>query len=105
MDKKKSIKIVKEFTKKVREDFEIYSVIFFGSRAKGNQKKESDIDVIIVSDDFKGLSFSQRGSKMYNYWDYLIPVDFICLTIDEYNKLKDKITIVGRAIKEGILFN
>jgi len=30
------------------------------------------------------------------------PVDFICYTEEEFNKLKNKISIVSVAIKEGI---
>jgi len=29
-------------------------------------------------------------------------VDFICYTVDEFNKLKKKISLVSTALKEGI---
>ena len=105
MDKKKSIKIIKEFAKKLGKEYDIERIIFFGSRATGNYSRDSDIDLIIVSEDFKGINRLQRGVNMYNYWPWIIPVDFICLTKNEFNQLKNKITIVQQAIKEGILFN
>ena len=105
MDKKQSIKIIKEFTKNLKEDFNVNEIIFFGSRAIGKSRKDSDIDLIIVSDDFKNMSFIERGALMYNYWTYLIPVDFICLTIEEYNRLKKRISIVKEALESGILIS
>jgi uncharacterized protein len=100
---KSSIKIIERFMKKMESVFKIEKVIFFGSRARGERKKDSDIDLIIVSKDFEGMDSINRSSKMYDYWDYLVPVDFICLTKKEYDKLRKKITIVRGALIEGIV--
>ena len=35
-------------------------VILFGSFAKGNPRKDSDIDLIIVSEDFRKMNLRQR---------------------------------------------
>ncbi len=98
----KSIKIIKVFVEKLRNDFNVKEVIFFGSRASGKPKKYSDIDLIIVSDDFEGMNGIERGAKMYDYWDALIPVDFICYTVKEFNYLKKRISIVREALENGI---
>ena len=105
MGGKRSIKVIKEFVNKVSKDFDISKIVFFGSRAVGKSSKDSDIDLIIVSDDFKGLDFFQRGAKMYNYWDSDYPVDFLCYTQEEYKKLSKMITIVRDANKNGIVIN
>ena len=34
--------------------------ILYGSYAKGEQKEYSDIDIIIISDDFKDINFRER---------------------------------------------
>ena len=75
---------------------------FFGSRARGKSHKYSDIDLIIVSPKFKKLNFFKRGARMYDYWNLNYPVDFLCYTPKEFNKLKKQITIVSEAVKEGI---
>jgi len=103
MDKKQSISIVKEFITALKKDYDIDRIIFFGSRAVGKPHKGSDIDLIIVSDDFEDLNFFERGASMYNYWPWLIPVDFICYTTKEFNILKKRISIVKAALEEGII--
>ena len=103
MDKKKSVSIIKEFINKLEQDYDVKKVIFFGSRAIGKTRKNSDIDLIIVSDDFENMSFFDRGASMYNYWPWLIPVDFLCYTSKEFNILQKRISIVKEALNEGIV--
>lgn len=90
------------FKKSVNKEFPISRMYFFGSRASGKHKKYSDIDLIIVSPKFRKLDFFKRGAKMYNYWDLNYPVDFLCYTPEEFNKLKKQITILREAVKNGI---
>lgn len=94
---------IKEFVKELGKDFKIDAIIFFGSRAKGNYKEYSDIDLIIVSDDFKGMNFFERVAKMYDYWKLDFPVDFLCYTKEEFDTLKRKISIVKMALDEGVI--
>lgn len=103
MDKKKSIDQINKFLKKVGKDFNIKKAIFFGSRAYGNYKRDSDIDLIIVSDDFEGMDFFERVSKMYDYWDLDIAVDFLCYSEKEFNKLSKLVSVVSHALKKGIV--
>ena len=103
MGGRKSIKEkLKEFKDRVNKDVPIKNVILFGSRAHGKTGRDRDIDLIIVSPKFRELDFFQRGAKMYDYWDLRYPVDFLCYTPDEFNKLKKQITIVREAVREGI---
>ncbi|MBS3088958.1 nucleotidyltransferase domain-containing protein [Candidatus Pacearchaeota archaeon] len=103
MDKRKSISIIKEFVDNLSKDYAIKKVIFFGSRAVGKPHRDSDIDLIIVSDDFEGVNRIERGASMYNYWPWLIPVDFICYTTKEFNLLRKRISIVKEALENGII--
>jgi len=103
MDEKEYIiKGIEKFVKKANKEFKIEKIIFFGSRTRNKYSKDSDIDLIIVSDNFNGLDFFERISKMYSYWDLNYPVDFLCYTSDEFNTLKKRISIVKEAIKKGI---
>ena len=103
MDKKPIIAELNEFKIKVKKDFPIDKMIFFGSRATGKSHRDSDIDLIIVSKKFKKLDFIKRSSKMYDYWNLDYPVDFLCFTPEEFNKRSKMITIVREAVKEGIV--
>lgn len=95
-------KELKKFKKEVSKKIPITEMIFFGSRAKGKGKRDSDIDLIIVSEKFKRKKFHQRSVKLYDLWKIKHPVDFLCYTPKEFQEEKKKITIVREAVKEGI---
>jgi len=103
MGKKESLKLIGDFVNKLTKHFSVKEVIFFGSRAEGRAREDSDIDLIIVSDDFEGMTFFRRVAKMYDYWETVMPVDFLCYTIEEYERLKKKISIVSEALKVGVV--
>ena len=101
-EKEYLIKGLKNFFKSLNKDFKIYKILLFGSRAGENFNKHSDVDLIIVSSDFNKMNFFERVSKMYDYWEIDLPVDFIWFTPSEFNKLNNRVTIVQRAVQEGI---
>ncbi|MBD3163625.1 hypothetical protein GF323_00325 [Candidatus Woesearchaeota archaeon] len=103
MDRKKAlIKDLSIFKNKINKKYSVDKMIFFGSRAKGKPKKDSDIDMVIVSKYFQGKKFRYRPLGMYTYWNLDYPVDFLCYTPEEFDKLKNQVTIVKEAVKEGI---
>jgi predicted nucleotidyltransferase len=101
MDKKAVIEL-KKFKKKVEKKIPLQALIFFGSRVRKKYHKDSDIDLIAVSEKFRGLNFFKRVAKMYDFWDLNYPVDFLCYTPEEFNKLKKEVSIVSEALKEGV---
>ena len=74
----------------------------FGSRAKGNNHRWSDFDLVIVSKKFRKKESFQRAVGFHNYWTIDYPVDFLCYTPEEFNKLKKQVTIVREAVRQGI---
>lgn len=100
MDKKKSeiIKKLKEFKKQNK----IEKMYLFGSMATGKTHKYSDIDLVVVSKYFRGKGIIDRSPNLYMKWDLDYPVDFLCYSPEEFNKLKKQITIVKQAVKTGI---
>jgi len=103
MDKEK-IEIMKgleSFKEKVSK-LGIEKIIVFGSFARGEMKKDSDIDLILVGKRFKGKKFFERALGLHWYWKLHYPVDFICYTPKEFEKLKKRVSIVSTALREGI---
>ena len=106
MDKETVLKkSLREFKKRVNEDFPVYKMFLFGSQATGKTHKDSDVDLIIVSRKFRQLNFIMRSAHMYDYWTLPMPVDFLCYTPEEFNRLKRQITIVKEAVENGIEIN
>jgi len=100
---KESDSKIADFLQKVRKKYNISQAIFFGSRAKGEHLKDSDYDIILVSDDFKDIFFSKRSALMYDFWQHWpIDIEPLCYTPEEFEAKKKQIGIVSEAIKEGI---
>ncbi|MBI1935870.1 nucleotidyltransferase domain-containing protein [Candidatus Woesearchaeota archaeon] len=91
-----------KFKGKLSSDIPLRKMILFGSMATGRAHKDSDIDLILVSDKFRGKKSFRRSIGFYKYWDLDYPVDFLCYTPEEFNKLKNQISIVREAIRKGI---
>ena len=103
MDRRKLIiSSLRQFKNAANKDYPITNMYLFGSQAIGKPRKNSDIDLIIVSPKFRQLNFFKRGARMYDYWTLRKPVDFLCYTPEEFNKLKKQITIVKEAVENGI---
>lgn len=102
MGEKKYMNELKKFIENVNKSIKIQKIILFGSRAAGDFRKESDIDLMIVSPEFEGKNFFERVKIMYNYWELDYAVDFLCYTPKEFNELGKKISIVSEAIKSGV---
>jgi len=95
-------KAVEEFVQKLKEKFGdmIESIIVFGSYARGESKKESDVDVLIVGDiklddviDVAYPIFLKSGV-------YISP---IVMSRDYFEMLKaEKTGFIENVLKEGI---
>lgn len=101
MGKKRDLEIVKKFKKEIVKKISINKVLFFGSRANGKPKKESDFDLIVVGKNFKEMDNSEKA-KLYFSWQVDYPVDFLCYTPEQFEKLKDKLIILKEAVRTGI---
>jgi len=96
------IKEVRKFKDRLSEKYKVDKLILFGSRATGKHKKYSDVDLAIISKDFKNIKFLDRTRGLYLIWDLNYPVDFFCYTPKEFDKLKKQVTVIKEATKEGI---
>ena len=94
---------IDDFLQKARKKYNISQAIFFGSRARGEHFEDSDYDIILVSDDFRDIFFSQRSALMYDFWQHWpLEIEPLCYTREEFEAKKKQIGIVSEAIKEGI---
>lgn len=51
---------LREFLERLRERIPVEALILFGSHARGGAGEWSDVDVLVVSDYFKGLTVPER---------------------------------------------
>lgn len=93
---------LKEFKKANGVD----KMILFGSFARGDFRKDSDVDLIVVDKKFSKLGRFERGKGFWISWHekHKIPhpVDFIFYSPKEFEKLSKEVSIVSEALREGI---
>jgi len=77
-------------------------VILFGSRARGDALKDSDLDVLVVSDAFADVRWVDRMFRVYQDCDIRMGVELLCYTPDEYQRKLGELGIVRTASEEGL---
>ncbi len=74
LDQKQVIEIAQKYVKLINQNLDAEKIILFGSYAKGNWHKDSDIDIAVIvdniTDDF--LSVSTMLNKLTRDIDYRI---------------------------------
>ncbi len=85
----------------LRGRFSIRKAIVFGSRARGDHRPGSDLDLLLVSPDFASLDFIERPAEILRYWDGPWDLEPLCYTPAEYDRLRKMMGIVTVADREG----
>ena len=104
MAERRIINAIKYLKKCVEENgVRVERVVLFGSHANGTCTADSDIDVVIVSEDFKGKSVFERAAMTGNAeWaavkKYRISFDIVTMTSDE---LENGVSPVAGFAREG----
>jgi len=94
-------KELRAFLARVNHRFPLERAILFGSRARGDELKTSDYDLILVSSAFAGLGFTERAREVLKLWDLEVGLEPLCYTPEELEERSRKITIVAEALREG----
>lgn len=79
----------------------VESAILFGSTAYGERLRDSDIDLIIVSEDFEGVPFERRMLLLHKFWRHRVPLEVFGFTPKELESLKHRSIIVQEALEKG----
>lgn len=77
-------------------------VVVFGSRARGDALKHSDLDVLVVSAAFRAIPWLDRPVRVYEECDIRMGVELLCYTPEEYARKRDELGIVRTATAEGV---
>lgn len=75
--------------------------ILFGSTVYGERLRNSDIDLIVVSEDFKGMPFEKRVLTLQKHWKHDVALEAFGFTSEEFENLKDKSIIIQEAVEKG----
>lgn len=90
MAKSKALEAVGFFEKRLMEKkLNISKIILFGSQAEGKGHAESDVDIVLISEDFKNKSIFKRlelikEAEIATIKKFMIPLDVIMMTPEEF---------------------
>jgi len=75
--------------------------ILFGSRAKGEELKTSDVDLIVISHKFAQQPFPERLVHLQQHWKLPLFLEALAYTPDELKRLAKTRGVVAEALKSG----
>jgi uncharacterized protein len=104
MAKKKIRAVINFLGKKLREDnLKVSKIILFGSQVGGRASTRSDIDLIVISDDFRKKNIFSRvelikKAEIETIRKFMIPLDIITMTPEEF---ETKSSLMAEYAHEG----
>ena len=92
-----------DFIAAIKREWQPLTVILFGSRGRGEGRADSDYDLLIVSERFRGVAFTDRMTPFHRVWPLREDLECICLTPGEFERGKKMISITAKAVAEGLV--
>jgi hypothetical protein len=94
-------KYVHRLSKKIR----VERVIVFGSRARGDFMETSDLDLLVVSPDFKGKDHLERAKFLQKIWNAVnttpLKLEAFGYTEEEIRKMKSYSPFIRKIMRNG----
>lgn len=104
MVKGKVTEAIRFFEKCLTEKgLKVSKIILFGSQVKGKTSEGSDVDILIISEDFKGKDIFERArltkdAEILTLKKFMMPLDIVTLTSEEFESNK---SIVAEYARKG----
>jgi predicted nucleotidyltransferase len=104
MAKSKTVAAIKFFEERlIDENVNVSRIILFGSQAEGKASADSDVDLVLISKDFKNKNIFKRlemikKAEIATIKKFMIPIDIIMMTPEEF---KRGTSLVSEYAKKG----
>ncbi len=97
--------VLKQMVQKIVDEVDPEQVILFGSRARGDMRAESDVDLVVVESKPFGQERSRRleTARLYRSLSgFGISKDILLYSRDEVEYWRDSLNhVLARALREG----
>lgn len=95
-------KAFERFVQEIKARYRPKKILLFGSRARREPSPGSDYDLLIVSEMFVGTRLTDRATAIYRMWPLWADLDCLCLTPEEFERSRHRISIVREIDREGV---
>lgn len=99
--------LIYAYADRLSREIQLVKVIVFGSRARGDFKDSSDLDLLVLSPDFKGMYLEDRCRLLLKHWgrkNYLkLRLNPYGYTPQEYEESKKYDPLIRKALRDGIV--
>ena len=95
-------KEIAKLLNKLKKELKVEEAYIFGSRVYGNPLRESDIDILIVSDEFKNKGFIENMIRVSMLLDGNLDVEIFPYTREDLIKYKGKKIVITEALEKGM---
>ncbi|MFH1258313.1 MAG: nucleotidyltransferase domain-containing protein [Elusimicrobiota bacterium] len=94
MDKSAVLVIIQDFKKALESKaIKIKRIVLYGSYASGKYREGSDIDLVVISDDFRDKSYWERIDLLSDaIYEVFKPIEAVAMTSEEWEK-KDSMIV------------
>lgn len=82
-----------DLTARLHVKFTVDKALLFGSTAKGRRLQESDIDLIVVSKGFEGMSIPERQGAVQREWNHPEELEALTYTPVEFSEVSKRLTM------------
>ena len=83
---RKIMESINKYIEKISKYYKIEAIILFGSYAKGTQNEDSDIDIAIISSDFKDI-FDDMADLIGYTWKIDTRIEPHPISKEDYEKI------------------
>jgi len=88
MDKESVLKIIEQFHHEIKSrGIKPLKLILYGSHATNTERDDSDIDIVVISDDFAGLDYWERVDILTEaIYELFAPIEAVAMTQEEWDR-------------------
>jgi len=102
MDKKQIQQSLNIFTNRVKKQFQPQQIFLFGSYARGEANEYSDVDMLVVSEQFSDIPEDERFDELYDLTKGLYPDFYVYGFTPKELAQASPLTSLAYAKREGI---
>mgnify|MGYP001067405592 CR=1 FL=1 len=96
---KEIMQVIEKYIDKISQYYKIEAIILFGSYAKGTENEDSDIDIAVISSDFKNII--QDGADLIGFtWKIDTRIEPHPIRTEDYENIASP--LVQEIINTGI---